>query len=108
MFFIKSIFLYAMPLIMGEWKLFIEKKKATVFFNSIDNHGRFDCAISGMPFQGDRPMLGEGFWGEAARQICFSTFWMMDNTPNDQKFLNFFFKWKSNRRTSKSRRKTNR
>jgi hypothetical protein len=36
-------------------------------------------------------MLGEGFWNEAARQICFSTYWTSTPLAPDAKFVNFFF-----------------
>jgi hypothetical protein len=58
-----------MSLIMGNWTLFVDKRKFTLNLTNIDNHGHFNC---GLVPSGEVPLPGEGYWNDIAKRIYFN------------------------------------
>ncbi len=77
-----------MPLVMGDWKLFIDKLQLTFNLNSMNNRGRFGCAIDRIPSLG-RPLIGGGYWNDISQQIYFTVAAESD-APNS--FVNYIFR----------------
>ena len=81
-----------MPLIMGDWKLFIDKKAVSLKLQNIDNHGQFFAQIHNLiPGGVEVPLHGEGFWNELAKQVCFSVSTDIPNSPPPGNKITFFF-----------------
>jgi hypothetical protein len=78
-----------MPLIMGEWKLFIDKNQLPLRFHSIDNHGHFLCDIQNLIPGGGIPLHGEGLWSELGKQVSFSVYTDIPNSPGNKIVYSF-------------------
>ena len=80
-----------MPLIMGDWKLFINNKQLTMEFSDIDNRGHFVCKIDGLS-EGVTGHQGEGFWNELAEQLSLFTYAVIPGGGGDNLTrINYFF-----------------
>jgi hypothetical protein len=61
-----------MPLVEGEWKLFIDKKEVPLKIMDLDNKGHIQCTMENwVVYGGAAPLLGDGFWNELGKQITF-------------------------------------
>jgi hypothetical protein len=79
-----------MPLLIGDWRLFIDKKLLLLRFHNMDNSGHFSSEIHNLIGGGGGLALrGEGFWNELAKQLSFSVFIEIPNSP-EKKIIYFF------------------
>ena len=77
-----------MPLTMGDWKLFIDKKQLSMKFSALDNRGHFMCQIIDL-LVGVPALHGEGYWNELAEQVSFSMNTEIPNFGGNK--INYFF-----------------
>lgn len=77
-----------MPLVMGDWKLFIDKLQLTLNFTGMNNRGHFNCAVHTIPNIG-RPLLGEGYWNDISQQIYFT---VAAEFGGPTEFVNYIFR----------------
>ena len=75
-----------MPLITGDWKLFIDKRQLSLELSGIDNRGHFSCLIENLL---QPPLHGEGYWNELAQQVSFSMNAEIANFGGNK--INYFF-----------------
>jgi len=76
-----------MPLIMGEWKLFMDKKQLSLNFSGIDNRGHFFCDSELIPGVQEK-LHGEGYWNELANKISF---FMYAESAGGESYIHIFF-----------------
>lgn len=75
-----------MSLIMGDWTIFLDKRKFTLNLANINNHGHFHCALV---ISGQTPLLGEGYWNDIAKRIYFNVHTEPQSIPTP--ILNYTF-----------------
>lgn len=78
-----------MPLIMGDWKLFIDKKNLLLKFSNLNSRGYFFCSLADLIHGGVPPLHGEGFWNEVAQQISFFMYTNVPDSPDNK--IHYFF-----------------
>jgi len=79
-----------MPLVEGEWKLFIDKKEVPLKIMDLDNKGHIQCTMENwVVYGGAAPLLGDGFWNELGKQITFKAEKVIP--PGDSNIIVFSF-----------------
>jgi hypothetical protein len=70
-----------MPLLMGDWRLFVGGTQTSLVLRDLQASGRFKVSANqrlstnlfpALPAGGSFPMDGEGFWNEVGQAISFS------------------------------------